>query len=256
MYHWNELIPYYWRIQREGAPGTCAPGPISFIVMQFSAKILPNNRFLPLLTGNPESATAYVAHIESQSLSVNNPSGLFYGETHHLPNTRSLRLTHREEWRATFDGDSRGNSVSNTVLFRLCASISTYIIDHEAPAVPKRFSPLIVSKAALQKPMELKCDEIRMRMRMWGGIELVSVDYSCLVMVRLHCSIPIPMILGFIATLRRVYNGLRMNLMCVLIPMQMDTIPNWYQYWHKWGAIYINFHCNCPSFSLLVFVPV
>ena len=88
----------------------------------------------------------------------------------------SLHLTHGEEWRATtFDGDSRGNSVSNTVLFRLCASISTYIIDHTAPAVPNRFSPLIVSKAALQKPMELKCDE--MRMIEWGGIEEpVSVD--------------------------------------------------------------------------------
>ena len=88
----------------------------------------------------------------------------------------SLHLTDGEEWRATtFDGDSRGNSVSNTVLFLLCASISTYIIDHTAPAVPNRFSPLIVSKAALQKPMELKCDE--MRMIEWGGIEEpVSVD--------------------------------------------------------------------------------
>ena len=148
--------------------------------------------------------------------SVNKPSGSFYGDTH-LPSTRCLRLTHREEWRATFDGDSRGNSVSNTVLFRLCASISTYIIDHEAPAVPNRFSPLIVSKAALQKPMELKCDEMRMRMMVWGGIELVSVDYNRVVMVCLHCSIPIPipMVLGFIVIVRRVYSGPR------LIPIPM-----------------------------------
>ena len=98
----------------------------------------------------------------------------------------SLHLTHGEEWRTTtFDGDSRGNSVSNTVLFLLCASISTYIIDHTAPAVPNRFSPLIVSKAALQKPMELKCDE--MRMIEWGGIEEpVSVDYNRLTNPRLH----------------------------------------------------------------------
>ena len=48
--------------------GTCAslPGPISFIFMQFSVKILPNNRLVPIFgvgaspsrLGNPGSTTA------------------------------------------------------------------------------------------------------------------------------------------------------------------------------------------------------
>ena len=41
----------------KGALGTRAPGPISFIFMQFSAKILPNNRILPQIQGlAPSSA--------------------------------------------------------------------------------------------------------------------------------------------------------------------------------------------------------
>ena len=35
----------------KGALGTRAPGPISFIFMKFSAKILPNNRILPQIQG-------------------------------------------------------------------------------------------------------------------------------------------------------------------------------------------------------------
>ena len=41
----------------KGVLGTCAPGPISFIFMQFSAKILPNNRILFQIQGlAPSSA--------------------------------------------------------------------------------------------------------------------------------------------------------------------------------------------------------
>ena len=43
------VIYSQWRIQ-EGSLGT-ARGPISFIFMQFSVKILPNNRFLPQTRG-------------------------------------------------------------------------------------------------------------------------------------------------------------------------------------------------------------
>lgn len=55
----------------------------------------------------------------------------------------------------TFELDSLGSNVSNILLFLLCASMSTYITDHEAPLSPNKLQPLIDSRALLAMPMEL-----------------------------------------------------------------------------------------------------
>lgn len=55
----------------------------------------------------------------------------------------------------TFELDSRGSSVSKILLFLLCASMSTYITDQEAPLSPNRLQPLIDSNALLAIPIEL-----------------------------------------------------------------------------------------------------
>ena len=48
----RKMNTQHWRIQSGGALGMHAPlGPVSFVFMQFSAQMLPNNEFLPQTQG-------------------------------------------------------------------------------------------------------------------------------------------------------------------------------------------------------------
>lgn len=61
----------------------------------------------------------------------------------------------KKKYLLTFELDSLGSNVSNILLFLLCASISTYITDQEAPLSPNKLQPLIDSRALFAIPIEL-----------------------------------------------------------------------------------------------------
>ena len=59
----------------------------------------------------------------------------------------------------TLELDSRGSRVSRIILFLICASMSAYTTDHQAPWAPNKLAPLMVSRDALHMPMELRIKE-------------------------------------------------------------------------------------------------
>lgn len=56
----------------------------------------------------------------------------------------------------TLELDSLGSMVSKILLFRLCASISTYTTLQDAPFSPNKLQPLIASNADLAIPLSNK----------------------------------------------------------------------------------------------------